>query len=187
MDERSDIRQRLDRLEREVGELRDRRAIEDVLTRYSRALDWLDDAMLDGVFYDDADIDYGFFRGDGKAFKPLLMDVERSVGRRWHFTAQIKIALDGDVAEVESYNLSMAAPTASAQPPAEFTQFVGYYLDRLERRKGRWGIARRKHLLITASSVRETPLDGAMSALNAIGPTSTRHPDYRRLALADAL
>jgi len=187
MSETSDFRQRLDRLEREVAGLRDRRDIEDVLTRYSRALDWLDDAMLETVFYDDAEIDYGFFRGAGKSFKPLLMQVERSVGRRWHFTAQIKVALDGDVAEVESYNISMAAPTASANPPAEFTQFVGYYLDRLERRHGRWGIARRKHLLITAATVRETPLDGPMSMLNAIGATSADHADYRRLSEAPAL
>ena len=62
MSESSDIQQRLDRLEQEVAGLRALREIEDVLTRYSRALDWLDDAMLETVFYDDAEIDYGFFR-----------------------------------------------------------------------------------------------------------------------------
>src|SRR6187551_1777108 len=127
MSESSDIQQRLGRLEQEVAGLQALREIEDVLTRYSRALDWLDDAMLETVFYDDAEIDYGFFQGNGREFKPLLMQVERSVGRRWHFTAQIKIALDGDSAEVESYNLSMAAEPVRSDPPAEFDQFFGFY------------------------------------------------------------
>ena len=187
MAEDSDIHQRISCLEREVAELRAQRDIEDVLTRYSRALDWLDDAMLETVFYDDAEIDYGFFRGTGREFKPLLMQVERSVGRRWHFTAQIKIALDGDSAEVESYNLSMAAEPVRSDPPAEFDQFFGFYADRLLRRAGRWGIIRRRHLLITAAKVRESRLEGPFALLNAIGPTSPQHPDYRRLSQAAAL
>src|SRR5262245_36372305 len=101
MAETSEIHERLRCLEREVAEPRTRRDIEDVLLRYSRALDWLDDAMLETVFFDDAEIDYGFFQGTGKEFKPLLMQVERTVGRRWHFMAQIKVELDGDFAEVE--------------------------------------------------------------------------------------
>ena len=187
MSESSDIQQRLGRLEQEVAGLQTLREIEDVLTRYSRALDWLDDAMLETVFYDDAEIDYGFFQGNGREFKPLLMQVERSVGRRWHFTAQVKIALDGDSAEVESYNLSMAAEPVRPDPPAEFDQFFGFYADRLLRRNGRWGIIRRRHLLLTAAKVRESRLEGPFALLNAIGPTSPQHPDYRRLSRATAL
>jgi hypothetical protein len=187
MAETSDIHERLRALEGEVRELRARREIEDVLARYSRALDWLDDAMLETVFFDDAEIDYGFFQGTGKEFKPLLMQVERTVGRRWHFTAQIKIELDGDIAEVESYNVSMAAEPVRSDPPAEFDQFFGYYIDRLARRNGRWGILRRKHLLLTAAKVRETRLEGPFALLNAIGPTSPQHADYRRLSRATAL
>jgi hypothetical protein len=187
MAETPDIHERLRALESEVSELRARRDIEDVLARYSRALDWLDDAMLETVFYDDAEIDYGFFQGTGKEFKPLLMQVERTAGRRWHFTAQIKIELNGDSAEVESYNLSIATEPVRADPPAEFDQFFGYYVDRLERRNGRWGIIRRKHLLLTAAKVHESRLDGPFALLNAIGPTSPQHPDYRRLSRAAAL
>ena len=187
MTESSEIRQRLERLETEVAALRAQREIEDVLTRYSRALDWLDDALLDTVFYDDAEIDYGFFQGSGREFKPLLMTVERSVGRRWHFTAQVKIELDGDFADVASYNLSMAAEPVHADPPAEFDQFFGYYVDRLARRNGRWGILRRKHLLLTAARVRESRLEGPYALLNAIGPATPQHPDYLRLSRAAAL
>ena len=57
MAETPDIHERLRALEAEVRDLRARREIEDVLARYSRALDWLDDAMLETVFFDDAEID----------------------------------------------------------------------------------------------------------------------------------
>ncbi len=60
MEGNADLAARVARLEEEVGQWRDRAAIEAVLTRYSRAMDWFDAEMLDGVFYDDARIDYGF-------------------------------------------------------------------------------------------------------------------------------
>jgi hypothetical protein len=47
--------------------------IQDVLVRYARALDWLDDEMLRTAFFDDAEIDYGFFRGSFREFAPILM------------------------------------------------------------------------------------------------------------------
>jgi len=58
--------QRIERLERELARHRDLIEIQDVLTRYSRALDWLDADMLSTVFFDDAEIDYGFFKGSGR-------------------------------------------------------------------------------------------------------------------------
>ena len=181
MSDLADVLARLAAVERELERQQDLRA------RYSRALDWLDDAMLDTVFYDDAEIDYGFFQGSGREFKPVLMQIERSVGRRWHFTAQSKIEIDGDIAEVASYNLSMAAEPVHSDPPADFDQFFGYYLDRLARRNGCWGIIRRKHLLLTASRIREERLAGPLGLLNAIGPATPQHPDYRRLSRAAPL
>jgi hypothetical protein len=177
----SNLLSRLAALEAEVSRVRDERAIEAVLARYSRALDWLDDDQLRAVFFDDATIDYGFFRGTGAQFRPVLMEVERTAGRRWHFTAQVKIALSGDTAEVESYNFSVASSSAAPMAGGTLAHFYGYYKDRFERRGGAWGIASRKHLLIGIANLPEAALEGPMAALNAIGPTSPQHPDYRRL------
>lgn len=181
-DTNGELLARLERIERELTEVRERAAVEDVLTRYSRALDWLDDEMLEGVFFDDAEIDYGFFKGTGKEFKPLLMEVERSVGRRWHFTSQIKVELNGASAEVESYNFSLGIPQLADNPPSDVLQFFGMYADRLEKRGGHWGIIRRKHLLITGLSAKEISMTGDFGQLNKLGATSATHPDYRRLA-----
>ena len=126
---------RVQNLERELSELRAREAIRDLLARYSRALDWLDEAQLDSVFFDDADVDYGFFKGSGKDFKPVVMQIEHATGRRWHFGAQVTIDLDGDAADVMSYGIAIGAQTEAGVDGADLPLFMGYYLDRVERRE----------------------------------------------------
>ena len=174
----AELSARLERLEREVVELRAREAIRDLLARYSRALDWLDGTQLDGVFFDDAHIDYGFFTGTGKDFKPVVMQIERSTGRRWHMGAQVTIDLDGDAADVMSYGIAIGAQTEAGSDGAELPLFMGYYLDRVEKRGGTWAIARRKYVLLAGTSIREVGLDGDMGALHKIGAATPQHPDY---------
>lgn len=169
---------RLQKLERELAELRAREAIRDLLARYSRALDWLDVAQLDTVFFDDADVDYGFFKGTGKDFKPVVMQIELATGRRWHFGAQVTIDLEGDAADVMSYGIAIGAQTEAGVEGADLPLFMGYYLDRVEKRDGRWGIARRKYVLLAGTAVKEVGLDGDMGALHKIGSASPQHPDY---------
>ena len=152
-----------------------------VMNRYSRALDWLDDVLIKDVFFDDAQIDYGFFKGTGAEFRPILMDVERAAGRRWHFTAQVSVDIDGDVAHASSYNLTFAAATVGSTPPADLSSFFGYYIDRFERRDGTWNIAARRHLLIAGTQWKEIEITGPLASLNAIGATTTDHPDYHRM------
>jgi hypothetical protein len=117
---------RIDRLERELARQRDLEAINDVLWRYARALDWLDDDLLATVFYDDAEIDYGFFRGNGRDFRTELMKLEHTIGRRWHLSVQTKIDLDGDSAEVESYQLSVSTIPGGTTTPAVLMLAYGY-------------------------------------------------------------
>lgn len=56
----------------ELRVLLDKQACSETLTRYCRALDWLDEDALKTVFTPDADIDYGFFKGRGDAFIPTV-------------------------------------------------------------------------------------------------------------------
>lgn len=174
------LTQRLDALERKLEALHDREQIADVLTRYSRAIDWLDEGVLDSVFYDDAEIDYGFFKGTGKDFKPLLIKMEQNVGRRWHVTTQPLIDVQGDQAFVDSYNLTMTASEQAPTADAPLTLYIGFYKDRFLKRNGRWGIAARKHLKIINFVASEQP-PGTTSILNEIGAAAMGHPDYRRL------
>lgn len=175
------LEQRVRTLERELGRHQDILAIHDVLARYSRALDWIDPEMLEDVFFDDAEIDYGFFRGSGREFKPLLIDLQRSLGRRWHFTSQVKIKLKGDEAEVESYNLAVASQDVEPKTGAQIMQFHSVYIDRLARRDGKWGITYRKPLVHSSAVVNEVKIEGEFGQNNQIGTASPDHPDFRKL------
>ena len=53
-------------MEQQLQELLDTRACEDVLMRYGRTLDWLDESGQQSCFWPDAEIDYGFFQGTGE-------------------------------------------------------------------------------------------------------------------------
>jgi hypothetical protein len=179
--------QRIDALEREVRRHRDVLEIHAVLARYSRALDWLDDDMLATVFYDDAEVDFGFFKGSGRDFRAQVMPIERSFGRRWHCTGQVTIDLQGDLADVEVCGISLSAEFPDSVPAGNLSHFYGYYLDRFARRNGRWGIVRRKFVLVSTTSMLETQTDGPLAVIHKTGATSTSHPDYRPLGKAGPL
>lgn len=182
-------------MDKEIEALRDRVAaldgvvtrnqaildIHDVLARYSRALDWIDAEMLESVFFDDAEIEYGLFRGNGRDFKAFLIEFEKTVARRWHFTSQLKIQLDGDSAEVESYNFTVSSDRVAPGEGSGIMHFYGFYLDRLVRREGRWGIIYRKHLQVSGAALQEISAEGPFALLNQIGMADTSHPDYRKL------
>lgn len=186
----TDLRKLTDRvatLERELARRLDLEQIHDVLARYARALDWLDDALLDSVFYDDAEIDYGFFKGSGREFRPLLMQIEHSIDKRWHLCAQTQIELAGDVAHVSSYHFSVSNMPGTPRPHTELMHAYGYYLDRMERRAGRWGIARRKHVAVGGTLIPDVGSGGMFATLNHLGIASPQHPDYRRMSTAGPL
>ena len=171
-------------LETRLQQVEDEQAIARVLADYSLALDWLDDATLDTVFWDDADIDYGFFKGSGAEFKPVLMAYVRSTGRRWHFTSQLRTRIDGATARCTGYNLAMEARSADSEGSEGLTAFFGFYNDTLEKREGRWAIARRKHILVAGTQLADIAITGDLAALNTIGATVRDHPDFASLPIA---
>jgi hypothetical protein len=171
---------RIEKLERELARRQDIDDIYGVLERYSRALDWLDAALLATVFFDDAEIDYGFFRGTGKDFRPLLLDIERSIDKRWHSAPNVSIQLDGDVATVASYQFSVSNIPGAPRPQADLMHAYGFYLDRMERRDGRWGIARRKHVAVGGTIIPGVGSDGMFAVLNHLVDASPGHADYPR-------
>lgn len=171
---------RLQRIEERLAIHDKRMAISDVLVRYSRALDWLDAALLDSVFMPSATVDYGFFKGRWEDFRSVLVEMERSFGRRWHVVLQTEMRFDDDGAWVTSYNIAMSAPGTGENSAAdEMSGFCGYYIDRFIETADGWRIASRKYLLLTAANWAEMAPTGPLAALNLIGPTAPAHPDYR--------
>jgi hypothetical protein len=91
----------------DLQELSDRAEINDVLIRYTRAIDTGDWDRLDTVFTPDAQIDYTESGGIAAAFpevKPWLAEMLPAFfPKRMHTLGQVDIRLDGDSAEVSAY------------------------------------------------------------------------------------
>lgn len=91
----------------DLQEISDRLEINDVLIRYTRAIDTGDWDRLDTVFTPDARIDYTESGGIAAPYaevKPWLAEMLPAFfPKRMHTLGQVEIALDGDAAEVSAY------------------------------------------------------------------------------------
>jgi ketosteroid isomerase-like protein len=119
----------------------DRMAIHDCLTRYCRAVDRLDRELLLSVYHPDAIDDHGVFVGGPEAFADWVIAYHsRAQNATQHIITNHSCDLDGDVAHTETYYL-FAAMNVTGAP---LTLAGGRYIDRFEKREGRWAIAARK-------------------------------------------
>lgn len=123
-----------------VAELADRAAIHDCLMNYSRAVDRLDRELLLTVYHPDAVDDHGVFVGGPVAFADWVIDMHtRTHVSHQHCQFNSTIELDGNVAHTETYYMFVGLNREGTP----LTMSGGRYIDRLERRDGRWAIAER--------------------------------------------
>ncbi len=123
-----------------IKELKDRQDIHDCLLRYCRGVDRLDRAVVRSAYHDDAIDDHGDYVGGVEGFIDWAFDYHLRYQRRTlHSISNHLCEIDGDVAHTETYWTFLAV---NQQPPFQ-TTVSGRYIDRLERRNGKWGIVRR--------------------------------------------
>ncbi len=170
-------------LEAELRRLLDQRAIEALIARYARTLDWLDDAGQASCYWPDAAIDYGFFTGTAADFVPVVMAIERASARRWHLLAGLALRFTGpDTAEGECYGLA-AGVRADADGRMAGNLYGGRYLDSYARRDGEWRIASRRYILDWSLPLPDQP-DGSPRPefpLPILAILESGHPLYRPL------
>ena len=169
-------------MEQQLQELLDRKACEDVLMRYGRTLDWLDEAGQESCFWPDADIDYGFFQGSGADWIPVVMSVEAAAPRRWHVCTGVLVQVRGDKAKSECYGLSVGS-SENEDGEVVDTMFGGRYLDELEKRDGQWRISKRLYI---ADWIHHFPngleaIDSSGLMLKILQITEPGHALYRPL------
>lgn len=121
-----------------LEELEARTAIEDQLKRFARAVDRQDWALARELYHDDAFDDHGFFKGPPDAFLAHIAKQHEVQEHSMHFNTNVLIEFQStERAFVETYVLVLQRfkekrVTASAR-----------YLDRFERRDGRWAVVHR--------------------------------------------
>jgi hypothetical protein len=122
--------------------LADKQEIHDLLMRYCRGVDRADAKLVAGCFHPGSVDDHGDFVLAGEDAAALYATMMKGAPRGgMHFVGNVLIELDDDTAFAESYFMGIS----DLGPEADRVLRVraGRYIDRLERRDGRWGIVER--------------------------------------------
>ena len=171
----------LDRLQ----ELLDRQDILDCVHRYCRAVDRFDREMLLSVYHPDAMDDHGYFVGGREAFADWAFGYHSLYQQATHHVVTNHTCeLDGDTAHAETYwlfsGINKDTTTGAVVPP---TLHFGRYIDRFERRAGKWAIAARACIIEWHGALGELPMPPeavAAYAATAVGRRDRDDISYRR-------
>lgn len=123
-----------------MREMQDRQAIYDCMMRYCRGIDRFDREVIASAYHSNAIDDHGAYVGPVAGFIDFAFNLHSTLQRRTqHMITNHICELDGDTAHTESYyifrSLNVSEPWHSI--------CSGRYIDRLEKRDGRWGIVAR--------------------------------------------
>ncbi|WP_238012169.1 nuclear transport factor 2 family protein [Dactylosporangium sp. AC04546] len=128
-----------------VERLADRLAIHECLYRYARSVDRLDYEGIAACYFDDAIDTHGSYTGTAVGLVEDIRSRHQVIDSAQHFVTNVIIEFDGDnLAFVESYCIAFLRmrPEDGQARQAERVSRCRY-VDRFERRDGRWAIADR--------------------------------------------
>lgn len=132
-------------------ELADREAIRDVVLRYCRASDRVDEKLLRSVYWPDAQDDHLEFSGGVDEFVDYCVPILTAMRYNMHTVGNIFIVINGDQADVESYFIGYhSVPDENGTRRDSFSG--GRYIDNFEKRGDEWRIKKR---LVTVEWFRE--------------------------------
>lgn len=130
-----------------LQQLSDRIEIEELLARYSRALDYRQFDELEAIFTPDGEFDAGGL-GHPQGPAAIRSMIEGTIGdldATQHLVGKslIEFSADGDAAEVRTYLISQHI-RESAPGPVKHYFLGGEYYDRVVRTESGWRIAFRR-------------------------------------------
>ncbi|NKY58803.1 nuclear transport factor 2 family protein [Nocardia flavorosea] len=133
-------------LRRDVGYLMDRAAILDCVAGHARGCDRHDPDLVTAAYHDDGIDEHGAAVNPGPDYAEWANRTHAATSRvHTHHITTHTCEIEGDTAHTESYVIVvlLGLDGRSAQV------ITGRYLDRLERREGRWRIAVRRSTVET--------------------------------------
>jgi hypothetical protein len=125
----------------EMREYIDRARIRDCLIQLARGEDRRDAALISDSYWADSTTDYGVFKGDFAAYLAWVVPGADAITNTQHVLGQSYIDYAGDMASAETQVISYHRLDMGAGE--QDTVIGGRYLDRLEKRDGKWAIASR--------------------------------------------
>jgi hypothetical protein len=127
-------------LQERVAHLETRTEIRDCIERYARGMDRRDREILRSAYHDGAVDDHVGFVGEVDDFIDWAYAYHSTQTRYQHYLLNHTADIDGDEAHAETYYLFVGT---DKEPANHLTLSGGRYIDRLERRDGRWAIVDR--------------------------------------------
>ena len=125
----------------------DERAIERLILTYARAADRLDGPLLRTIFAADAEIDLGaIYQGGPEGFEQVMLGFMGAMVMTRHSVTNALIRFDGPGAAAMEAQVTAWHRMKTPDGERELTVF-GRYLDRAERREGRWLLTRHSEVI----------------------------------------
>lgn len=165
-----------------TAELAAKQAIVEQICTYCRSMDRMDRELAESVWHPDAEADYGsYYRGDARGFLDFVWDFHSRLWRHSHQATNVLIELTGeDTAASEAYHI-VALRWPGHDGVAREQVDRNRYLDRWERRDGKWRLLRRRCIvdLSRTSSVLLADEDSGGAAFDS--RRDTEDPSYEYL------
>jgi len=163
-----------------LQELIDRQQIHDCILRYCSGVDRFDREMLRSVYHADALDDHGAFVGGVDEFIDWAFAYHAKYQHTHkHFVLNHRCELQGATAHTETYWLFVG--NNRFEPATSL--HTGRYLDRFEKRNGRWAIAARKCIIEGGGGLSAVPVPAVALAAYAQTGVASRDkadPAYQR-------
>jgi hypothetical protein len=144
-----------------LQEISDRLEIQDLLARYSFAIDDSNFDALDDVFTPDATIDYaetGGAKGSYPQIKAWLKIALSRFEKYQHMVATQQLTLDGDKAKSRTILFNPMTYNPEGKPDTGQVFFIGlWYRDEFVRTPAGWRISSRYEEMVYAHNLPEMP------------------------------
>jgi hypothetical protein len=162
----------------DLRDLTDRQAIQDCLLRYCRGVDRLDRELVLSAYHPDAIDDHGAFVGTPSDFVDWAFGYHQQHQlSHHHMIFNSSVELRGNVAHTETYWQFFGENRVKPNVLA-----IGRYLDRFERRDGRWAIAARVCISECVNRIEESGIPISQRAGHSPHPSTRDRSDisYQR-------
>ena len=136
-----------------MNDIVDLYSIQEILGRYSHAVDRQDFELARSCYHEDAHDDHGRYKGDLDGLIAFFQKLGGTLTSTYHMMGQPYTVLRDDKAWVVTCAFYRRQSAGAAEAVIQGLR----YLDYLERREGRWGIARRTVVLDWEHAVHEAP------------------------------
>lgn len=143
-----------------VTQLADKDAIRTLIYTYCRSVDRCDVPLGHAVWHEDGVADYGadYYQGPGKGVIDKICANHLHLLSHSHQVSNVLIELHGEKAGSESYVTGTMRMDRDGRRMA--MEVIGRYLDKWEKRDGRWGLVYRGVVFDHATIREDMPLPG---------------------------